>query len=99
MTPPDALYQLFAGYFHEDWADFYASRDEALQAYVSETGPAAITRALDELRVLRASTADGDLPRRLDRLGASYLPEADGITPRQWIDEIAVALERRVAPS
>jgi len=85
-----ALYQLFGGYFHEDWRDEYDSSDVALRAFVSEAPAQAIAAARDELdRLLSSGFDDAALTRLLEHgFRCDYVPATDGITSSQWLAHV-----------
>ncbi|MFB6549207.1 contact-dependent growth inhibition system immunity protein [Streptomyces sp. NPDC056405] len=66
-TKPSSLSQLLGAYFHRDFSDIYASREEALDEYVSEAEPQDRVQAAQEIgellgmvssdQELRAATA------------------------------------------
>jgi len=85
-----ALYQLLAGYFHEDWPEEYPSADDALRAFRAEAPPGAIRAAVLEVeRLLAEQLSDGDLGRLLmEGFRLNYVPERDGRTHREWLQHV-----------
>lgn len=81
------LWQLFAGYFHEDFASYGQTWQEIVQVYVAETSPAARRSAVEEIdQLLEAERSESGLAARLDDLWVAYLP--DPLTPRAWLEAI-----------
>jgi hypothetical protein len=89
-----ALFQLFGGYFHQDWRDEHASPASAISAFIGEAPRDAILAAGAELdRLLAAGFSDDELARVLgEGFGGNYLPEHDGLTVSQWLAEIRASL-------
>jgi len=85
-----ALFQLFGGYFHEDWRDEHDAPDAAVQAFVSEAPPEAAAAAIGEIdRLLDDQLDDAALSRIVEHgFDSNYLPSADGITTTEWLRQI-----------
>jgi len=72
-----ALYQLFGGYFHEDWAEEHATPDAAVRAFVAEAPREAAAAARSELdRLLASGLSDAALTRLLeDGFHSDHVPQ------------------------
>jgi hypothetical protein len=90
-----ALYQLLAGYFHEDWRDDAPTTDAVVRGYVVDAPPAAVQATRADLdRLLARRLSEPDLSRLLsDGFGCDYAPEADGIAPSRWLAELRDRLD------
>jgi hypothetical protein len=89
-----ALFQLFGGYFHQDWRDEHPSPAAAISAFVGEAPRDAIIAAGAEIdRLLAARFSDEELARVLaEGFGGNYVPEHDGLTVSRWLAEIRASL-------
>jgi hypothetical protein len=89
-----ALFQLFGGYFHEDWRSEHAQPAAALAAFKAEAPPEAVREAVAELdRLLTAGLDDGALSRLLDEgFGCNYLPTRDGMNATTWLEHVLDSL-------
>ena len=85
-----ALYQLFGGYFHEDWRDESGTPDEAVRSFVRDAPPDAVAAARRELeRLLAGGYDDGALTRVLEAgFGCTYAPAGDGIATTDWLASV-----------
>lgn len=82
------LSQLLGAYFHQDFSSFYASRDEALDEYVTESLPeerAQVVQEIDEL--LTMASSDQELDTATTALGLDLLPP-QGMSLAQWLELI-----------
>jgi hypothetical protein len=93
-----ALYQLFGGYFHQDWKLEYDDWTDAVAAFAAEAPPHLREDAVNEIaRVLAWGLDEAQLDRFLyPVLQCNCLPRAVGLSPAQWLGEIASRL--RSAP-
>jgi len=90
-----ALWQLFAGYFHQDWALDDRTADDVLGRFVRGEPPDAVRRVRRDLEdVLRLWPAERELEAVTDRLGSSYRPAGDGLSTRDWLLHVGQFLER-----
>ncbi len=80
-----ALFQLFGGYFHQDWQREFAEPSRALGAFVEEAPPQAVREACAELqRVLELPLEDEELGSFLrEGFQCNYMPANDGMTDAQ----------------
>ena len=85
-----ALFQLFGGYFHQDWREEHATPAAALTAFVEEAPPEAVREAVVELqRLLELPLDDAALSRLLrDGFDCNYRPEDDGMQASEWLRAI-----------
>jgi hypothetical protein len=82
------LSQMLGAYFHQNFPDFYDSRDEALDEYVSESLPEDLAQAAQELEELLAmASSDQELHTAANALGLGLLPP-QGLSLRQWLELI-----------
>jgi len=96
-----ALFQLFGGYFHEDWRADYTQPGAALAAFTAEAPPEAVREAAAELeRLLGAGLDDAVLSRLLDAgFACNYVPSRDGLTSTAWLGEVRAALRPPGGPA
>ena len=88
MDTTPALYHLLGAYLNQDWFDFYATEDDAVDAYVKET-PDLVDRLPNEIDELVAQySTDPELELYLDSIGCEYRPSAD-LGYREWLRQIA----------
>ncbi|MBV9101617.1 MAG: hypothetical protein JOZ46_02300 [Candidatus Dormibacteraeota bacterium] len=90
-----ALFQLFGGYFHQDWRQEHATPAAALTAFIEEAPPEAVRAAAAELQqVLDLDAGDAALTRLLrEGFDCNYRPEEDGMTPSAWLRAVAARLQ------
>ena len=79
-----ALWTLYGGYFHQDWAEDDDTPDDVLRRFREESGDLAnaVRRELGE--VLRRWPAEADLVEIHRRLGSSLWLPGVGFTARDW---------------
>jgi hypothetical protein len=88
----EKLKQFFGAYFHQDWLLDAAHPDEVVEAFLREGHDAAelaqLGRLIDEYS--RQEVDDAALERALfTELGCYYMPSADGISARKWLQDVA----------
>jgi len=95
-----ALFQLFGGYFHQDWREEYTSADDALAAFKNEAPIGALHDALVEIdEVMSLQLDDPDLGRLLtDGLASNYMPHTDGLSNTQWFVHLRNVLLPSTSP-
>ncbi len=91
-----ALYQLFGGYFHQDWKLEYSDWPEAVSAFRDEAPPHLREDAVAEIaRILAAGLDEQALDRVLyPGLECNFLPGARGLTSRAWLEAVADIISR-----
>lgn len=82
------LDEIFGGYFHQDWQDDAPTAMGIVDRYLSEWPQAEVASAADELQALLASATEEELAGWLKALGSYYAPTADGLTCRNWLDQV-----------
>ncbi|GAA5212705.1 contact-dependent growth inhibition system immunity protein [Streptomyces thinghirensis] len=83
-----SLSQLLGAYFHRDFSDIYASREEALDEYVSEAEPQDRVQAVQEIgELLGMVSSDQELRAATTALGLDLLPP-QGMSLRKWLESI-----------
>jgi hypothetical protein len=86
----------FSSYFHQDWPEEARNPAQIISLFLSEGWTTGYLHQLaEEIRQFTAMhTDDGELERALfSELGSYYVPSADGITARAWLEDVASALE------
>ena len=80
---------LFAGaYLHQDWRDDYDSTESAFQDFLRSEPHYALQIAPELRTVLESDLDESALRDLLRRAGSFYLPEADGLTAREWLTSL-----------
>jgi len=95
--PPDAaseLFQFFGGYFHQDCFVDDATADEVISRYCQEHDAGAMWHLAFAIDSYAATfTSDAALEEALFReLSCYYMPSADGLTVRAWLEHVASSL-------
>ena len=90
-----ALFQLFGGYFHQDWRLEHTTPAAALTAFIDEAPPEAVREAASELQQLLELPLDDQALSRLLRDGfdCNYRPEDDGMSPTLWLRAVQERLQ------
>jgi hypothetical protein len=96
-----ALFQFFAGRFHEEWADASDDPDVVIAAYLAEhparDEPSRLADLMDAFAAERPD--DAALDRALfAELGCNYDTAADGRTARQWLRHVSAQLRAGARP-
>ena len=83
--PLTELQQFFGGYFHQDWREEYASADEAIDSFLSDSNKEIIIIAKSEiLRLISSYTTESDLRSNLLHEQHFYYHY-----PHQWTSGLA----------
>jgi len=92
-----ALFQLFGGYFHQDWHEEYPTTRDAVSAYVREAPPDAAHAAVLEIDRLLDMRLDEAALSRLLREGfdCNYVPQVDELTNEAWLAQLRDLLSSR----
>ncbi|MGY6023156.1 contact-dependent growth inhibition system immunity protein [Streptomyces spinosirectus] len=89
------LGQLLGGYFHQNFPDFYGSRDEALDEYIAELPREDREKTAQEIKeLLDIAQSEQELDTATSALGLGLLPP-DGMTLRQWLEFV----RQRISPA
>ena len=85
-----ALFQLFGGYFHQDWHEDYATTRDAASAFVRDAPPDGVRAAVRELDQLLDMRLDEATLSRLLREGfdCNYVPQVDELTNHDWLVQL-----------
>jgi hypothetical protein len=87
MTGTPAIWHLMGAYYNQDWADFYSTDEETVDAFVEES-PGYRNELPGEIDwVLAAFADDAELESYLDSQGCEYIPQ--GVGYRAWLQQIA----------
>ena len=84
-----ALEQFFGAYFHQDWPVEHATAADVLRAAIETTTTEDLRAVRRELAsVLDACSPEADLRRVADEWRVEYVPEADGLGMREWLEHV-----------
>jgi hypothetical protein len=91
----DPLELLFKGYFHQDWTLEGETARDVLQAFRDDEPEPVVQQARDQvLELLSRDLDDHELEEELhERLGLQYYPPGDGLSHRQWLEQVAEVLK------
>ncbi|WP_327594441.1 contact-dependent growth inhibition system immunity protein [Streptomyces chartreusis] len=82
------LSQFLGGYLHQNYSDFHASPDDAIDEYVAESAPEHRAQAAQEItELLTMVSSDQELDTATTALGLDLLPP-QGTSLRQWLELI-----------
>ncbi|MEU8749955.1 contact-dependent growth inhibition system immunity protein [Streptomyces chartreusis] len=82
------LSQFLGGYLHQNYSDFHASPDDAIDEYVAESAPEHRAQAAQEItELLGMVSSDQELDTATTALGLDLLPP-QGTSLRQWLELI-----------
>lgn len=101
MTADDfaELKSFLSGYFHEDWEADASEPDDVISQFLgSDPGRDEINRIIDQIgRYLDGGRDDAAIEAGLlEELGCYYLPSADGMSARIWLDHVAACLSKKM---
>jgi hypothetical protein len=89
------LDEFFGTYFHQDWREDSATPSGIVDRYLAEWPPEEVRAAGKELRRLLAETpTEPGLADAVGHLGSFYNPQADGLSYRDWLQQVCQLLER-----
>lgn len=95
-----SLQHLLGAYFHQDCFDDSPDADAVLRDYLRDSSIQKIAATLSDVRQLLGQEKDEEaLAATLLGLGSFYLPAADGLTSKQWLERLVVTFEGRVRAS
>lgn len=88
-----ALKQFFSSYFHQDWRYDTQTATEVVNEYKRTASPSDIKRLREAIINYLAQKDEKTLKINLEsELGCYYLPSADGISTRAWLEKVAEIL-------
>lgn len=90
------LNHLCGAYFHQDWVLEAPDTAGVITTFVRESPPERLRATVAELRALLDSEDPPDLDRLLDDLSCEYLPAADGLTARTWLEQVVERLNQSI---
>ena len=93
------LFRFFAGYFHQDWNDDYATAADGVRDFLTATRPE-IAKVATELKAfLNEFQDDAELRKSMIELGNEYAPSRDQLTHRGWLacNEVLPIIEKHLA--
>ncbi|MFE5816710.1 contact-dependent growth inhibition system immunity protein [Streptomyces sp. NPDC056479] len=80
------LSQFLGAYLHQNYSEFYASPEDAIDEYVVEHDPQVRTQAAQEItELLTMVSSDQELHTATTALGLDLLPP-DGVSLQQWLE-------------
>ena len=91
------LFQVLAGYLHQDFNLDYDSAEAALADAVASQGHEQVKRASIELATFRPPSDDESGSRLFANWLCYYHPPADGLTYSAWLDHVQEVLEQAAA--
>lgn len=92
----DQIKNFFSAYFHQDWPEEAEDPAQVISLYLAERPGAEELRGLaKQIRSLVDSYTDDDELEHalLSELGCYYLPSADKVSARAWLQDVACTLE------
>ncbi|WP_406260714.1 contact-dependent growth inhibition system immunity protein [Streptomyces chartreusis] len=82
------LSQFLGGYLHQNYSDFHATPDDAIDEYVAESAPEHRAQAAQEItELLTMVSSDQELDTATTALGLDLLPP-QGTSLRRWLELI-----------
>jgi hypothetical protein len=95
LTETPSLDYLLRAYFHQDWPDLEGPTTGAvLERFAQENIPEEIASARNEAAgLLMRAASDDELASELRSRKLNYLPEANGLTYRQWLEGLVEHLD------
>jgi hypothetical protein len=87
---------LLSVYFCEDWDLFGETATAVLRSFREDEPELVVQRAYEQVvELLARDLEEAELEAELERLGLRYHPPGDGLTHRQWLEQVAGFLEGR----
>lgn len=83
-----ALWLFMGGYLHQDWRYEHDSTELALEDFLHSEPRHALQIGGELRRVLDSDLNESALRDVLQQLGSFYIPEADGLTTREWLTRL-----------
>ncbi|MBA3331368.1 MAG: hypothetical protein H0T39_10980 [Actinobacteria bacterium] len=95
--PDPPLSVLFGAYFHQDWIINGPDAAAVISLYVDDATKEEVLGAIEEVEALLGSgLSERRLARTVRDMGLNYLPQADGMTHREWLGFVIETLEARL---
>lgn len=86
----ERLSQFFGAYFHQDWDLDGPTWQDVVLVFVKSQSRERALDVLNSIRSwLRSATSDAQIARELQEFGCEYNPQPDGITDREWVEQVA----------
>lgn len=96
-TRNDRLGQFFGGYFHQDWdIEGATSWRDVIAQYAREVPGPQVQRVCEDLRDWLSETASEGNENLPPSFACDYNPRPDGLTERQWVEQIVEEFGRLV---
>jgi hypothetical protein len=84
---------LMSGYFDEDWDLNGETAMEVLRSFREDEPEPVVQHAYDQVvELLSRNLEEPELEAELERLGLGYYPPGDGLTHREWLEQVAEVL-------
>jgi hypothetical protein len=87
------VYQLLAGYLHQDWTWDHQSPEDAVAHFAASASRETIRAAHAEVADVLRSMPDPDLEAWFVLTGCMYYPPADRLTIRGWLERVHTQLQ------
>jgi NifU-like protein involved in Fe-S cluster formation len=84
------LYQLFGGYFHQDWKCDHDTEDEVIRTFVAEASSETLSKVKDELKFILRTTQNEDQIQEIlfEEIGCSYYYPYAWPSGRAWLEHV-----------
>ncbi|WP_187143371.1 contact-dependent growth inhibition system immunity protein [Terriglobus albidus] len=92
------LRKFFGAYFHEDWLCEADTTEAVVDDFARWKTPEELRTVSNAIRMYSTRYSDGkELERRLfTELRCYYLPSADGLTAKAWLESVADRLSQGI---
>jgi hypothetical protein len=85
---------LMSSYFDEDWDLNGGTAMEVLRSFREDEPEPVVQRAYDQVvELLSRNLEEPELEAELERLGLGYNPPGDGLSHREWLEQVASVLK------
>lgn len=93
MAAYPELESFFSAYFHQDWMMEHDTTDGVVD-YYRQNEAASLPATREQLaRLLETAQDEEQLKQQAQALGCEYAPDADGLTWRQWLQQVQAQLQ------
>ena len=94
MNLHPSLELLLSGYFHQDWDLDASSPAQIVARFATREPPTAVRNAIASIAAI-LSRRDSEVAAEelLKEVSSQFSPEAFGLTPRAWLQEVRAQLE------